>query len=194
MAVANQGQLRKRTEGNFVDSKMLTLILAMLSMIMIFAGFTSAYLVSKGDMPWLEIELPQAFTISTILIIFSSISMHWSYISAKKNEIRWIKVGLGITMLLGFGFLWSQLSAYEALVADKHYLVGNPASSYIYVISGTHAAHIIGGLVFLIATFVAAMRYKIHSKALRRIQMCTYFWHFLGGLWIYLYFFFQLNG
>ena len=73
------------------------------------------------------------------------------------------------------------------------FLVGNPSTSFIYIISGVHGVHIFAGLIALIATFAAALQYKVHSKAMLSIRMTSIFWHFLGILWIYLYLFLKYN-
>ena len=181
---------RQRT---FIDPKIFTLWIAMVSMAMIFAGLTSAYIVRKGDGLWLDITLPSFFAISTGVIAVSSVTVQFAHHFAKKNNIKLVQLLLGISSILGILFVYCQFKGYGQLIDNNYFLVGNPASSFIYVISGTHGVHLIGGLIFLIVTFISAMRYKIHSKAMRQITMCTTFWHFLGFLWIYLYFFFQMN-
>jgi cytochrome c oxidase subunit 3 len=79
------------------------------------------------------------------------------------------------------------------MVAQEIYFVGNSLGKYVYLLAGMHGVHIIVGIIFLFVTFVAAMRYKVHSKALQLITMCSIFWHFLDALWLFLYFFMVYN-
>ena len=73
------------------------------------------------------------------------------------------------------------------------FLVGNPSGSFVYVFSGLHLVHLLGGLGFLVVVFVDTLKFEVHSKNLLTIEMCTTYWHFLGGLWIYLYLFLVIN-
>ena len=95
--------------------------------------------------------------------------------------------------MLGFAFLIGQIQSWKQLVEMDVYFVGNPTGSFLYVLTGLHAIHIISGLVFLIIVIVSSFKLKIHSRSLIRIEMCTTYWHFLGGLWLYLFLFLKLN-
>ena len=176
-----------------VHPKEFTLWLSLVSMAMIFAAFTSAYIVRKGDGNWLNFELPSFFNYSTICIAISSLSMIWAHRSARTNELKNLNLALGLTTLLGLVFLVLQFMAYGQMVDAGLFLVGNPSTSFIYIISGVHGVHIFAGLIALIATFAAALQYKVHSKAMLSIRMTSIFWHFLGILWIYLYLFLKYN-
>ncbi len=173
--------------------KKFALWLFMVSVVMLFAAFTSAYVVKQSDGVWLDIELPSMFKYTSISVVISSVLMHASYICAKRNEIIKLKIALLLTTVLGFIFLVGQYAAWEQLVEDGVFFVGNPSGSFIYVLTGVHAFHLISGLIFLIVVTVAAYSYKVHSKAMLQIEMCTTYWHFLGGLWLYLYLFLNLN-
>lgn len=177
-----------------MDSKMLTLWIAMASMGMMFMGFTSAVIVKRGEFStWLTFELPDAFLTSTILVIASSITMWMASRAAKNNEITKLKITLSLTILLGIAFLVSQFLGYKQLVEGGIFLVGNPAGSFVYVISLVHAIHILAAIIALVVTFVASLKYKVHSKSMRGIQLSATFWHFVGILWIYLYVVLLLN-
>ncbi|MEQ9164824.1 MAG: cytochrome c oxidase subunit 3, partial [Fulvivirga sp.] len=71
--------------------------------------------------------------------------------------------------------------------------VGNPSGSFLYILSGLHGLHLVSGIIFLIIVLISTFKYRVHSKNLAQIQMCTTYWHFLGGLWIYLFVFLLLN-
>jgi cytochrome c oxidase subunit 3 len=173
--------------------KKFAMWLFMVSVVMLFAAFTSAYVVKQSDGVWLDFQLPALFDYTTAIIILSSLSMHWAVIAAKKNLIKMIRVALGITFVLGLLFLVGQLMAWGELVeADVHF-VGNAAGSFLYVLTGVHGLHLVSAVIFLIVVLYSAFQYKIHSKSLVQLEICATYWHFLGGLWLYLYLFLALN-
>ena len=160
---------------------------------MLFAAFTSAYIVRRGEGNWLIFDLPQAFTINIFVIMVSSVFMQLAYFAAKKDELTKLKTYLFITLGLGVAFAIIQWLGWKQLIAQNIYLVGNPSESFLYVISGMHLFHVILGIGFIVAVIVKAFKFRVHKKNLLSINMCTTFWHFLGLLWVYLYFFFLLN-
>jgi cytochrome c oxidase subunit 3 len=167
--------------------------LFIVSVMMMFAALTSAYIVKQADNNWLLFDMPDAFVYTSIVIVLSSVTMHWAYLSAKKDNISQAKAAVLSTFVLGIIFLIGQYQSWSELVEMDVYFVGNPAGSFIYVLTGLHGLHLISALIFLFIVFIAVFRYKVHSKRLNRIEMCTTYWHFLGGLWLYLYFFLLLN-
>jgi cytochrome c oxidase subunit III len=169
--------------------KKFALWLFLVTVFMIFAALSSAYIVRQSDGNWLLFELPNLFFMTTIMILVSSGTMHWAYLSVKKDNLETAKLAIGITTVLGVGFLIGQYLAWGEMVSGNIYLVGNPSGSFVYVISGLHGFHIVGGLVFLLIVLVSVFQLKIHSKNLLRIEMCATYWHFLGGLWLYLFVF-----
>jgi cytochrome c oxidase subunit 3 len=173
--------------------KKFALWLFMVSVVMLFAAFTSAYVVKQSDGVWLDFELPSMFDTTSVGIVISSIFMHLSFYFAKKDEIKKLRIALVATTIVGFGFLIGQYIAWEELVSQGVYFVGNPAGSFIYVLTGVHAFHLISGLIFLMVVVAQAFKYRVHSKSMVQIEMCTTYWHFLGGLWLYLYLFLTLN-
>jgi len=167
--------------------------LFLVSVVMIFISLSSAYIVKKSVGEWEYINFPPLFKITTAIIILSSVTMHFAYLSAKRNNIKNIRIGLGLTGILAIVFVVGQYMAWGQLVNSGHYFVGNPASSFIYVFTGLHIVHLLGALIFLFIVLGKAFKYKVHSKSMVRIEMCTTFWHFLGGLWLYLYLFLIFN-
>lgn len=170
--------------------------LFIVSIIMLFAALTSGYIVRQGDIlkEWLVFDLPSLFYWSTGVILLSSVTMHWAYLAAKRNEIRQVKIGLILTLLLGIAFLVVQVEGWGQLVESGVFFAGeksNPAGSFIYVISGLHLVHILAGLGFVAITLFRTMKSKVHSKSMNTIAMCMTFWHFLDLLWVYLFFFFM---
>lgn len=176
-----------------MNPKKFAMWLFIMSVVMIFASMTSAYIVRHAEGNWLFFELPQLFWVNTGIILVSSITMHWAYLSAKRDSLESVKIATIITTILGVAFLVGQYLAWGDLVANKVHLVGNPSGSFVYVISGLHGLHIVGGVVFLLILLNSTFKYKVHSKSLNQIEMCATYWHFLGGLWLYLFIFLLLN-
>lgn len=180
-----------------MNPKKFALWLFMVSVIMIFGALTSAYIVRQAEGNWLDFEMPTMFWITSTMILTSSVTMHWAYLSAKKDNHEMAKVAMTVTVILGVGFLIGQWLGWNELVANGIYLVGRESSgvsgSFMYVISGLHGVHVISGVIFLLVVLVNVFRLKIHSKKLSQIEMCTTYWHFLDGLWLYLFVFLLLN-
>ena len=158
-----------------------------------FAAFTSAYLVRRAEGNWIEFAIPAIFTYSTIVLIISSISMHWAYFAAKKDNFLQLRTAISITFALGIAFLIMQFLGWQQLTQQNIYLVGNPSGSFFYILSGLHGIHIISALIVLIFALVAAFKLDIHAKKLNQIEMCLTYWHFLDLLWIYLFVFLLYN-
>lgn len=176
-----------------MNPKKFALWLFIVSVCMVFASLTSAYIVRQAEGNWQIFELPPLFWITSVLILVSSFTMHGAYLAAKRDNLEMVKLSMIVTTILGIGFLVGQVLAWGELVANNVYFVGNPSGSFVYVLSGLHGLHIVGGVVFLLITLVAAFRYQVHSKNLSLIEMCTTFWHFLDALWLYLFVFLLLN-
>lgn len=160
---------------------------------MLFASLTSAYIVRQAEGNWLYFDLPATLYWTTAVILVSSVTMQMAYWAAKKDLLERVKVLVVITMGLGLVFLVGQWMAWLDLVNHSIHLVGNPSGSFLYIITGLHGLHIISALVYLVIVLVSAYRFKIHSRSLAQIEMCTTYWHFLGGLWLYLFIFLLLN-
>jgi cytochrome c oxidase subunit 3 len=169
--------------------KKFALWLFIVSVFMIFAALTSAYIVRQSDGNWVVFDLPNLFLLTTGIILVSSATMHWAYISVKKNNFESAKLAITITLLLGIGFLVGQYMAWGQLVENKIHLVGNPSGSFVYIISGLHGLHIVGGIVFLAVVMASIFKLKVHSNNLLRVEMCATYWHFLDVLWLYLFLF-----
>lgn len=171
-----------------VEPKKFVLWLLLVSSIMLFAGLTSAYIVRRGEGEWVYFELPTMFMLNTGVVLLSSLFMQWAYLSAKKDELLYTKIGLLVTIILGILFSIMQYWGWNQMVYNSIYFgFANPSGSFVYVITGLHIVHVIIGIVFLIVMFIQTLRFKVHKKALRGIAICNTYWHFVGILWIYLY-------
>ncbi|OEK01722.1 cytochrome oxidase subunit III [Roseivirga sp. 4D4] len=173
--------------------KKFALWLFIVTVVMIFAAFTSAHIVRQADGDWLIYDIPPMLWITSGIILTSSIFMQWAYIAAKRDKLEQVKLALSITTILGLAFLYGQFQAWGQLVDAGVFFVGNPAGSFMYVFTGIHAAHLISGVIYLLYMLISSFRYKVHAKNMLNMDMCTTYWHFLGGLWIYLFIFLLLN-
>ncbi|WP_017729944.1 cytochrome c oxidase subunit 3 [Nafulsella turpanensis] len=177
-----------------MSPKKFILWLFIVSIVMLFAAWTSAYIVAQAEGVGVPIELPSLFGYTSILLILSSISMHLAYRAAKRDQLNLLRIFSTITFILGVGFLAGQLLGFEQLVASNVYFVGGTAiDSFTFVLPFMHGVHIVAGLVFLLIVLVQSFRYKVHSKSMLSIELCATFWHFLDGLWLYLFLFLTFN-
>lgn len=173
--------------------KKFALWLFMGTVVMVFAALTSGYIVRQSEGNWAVFELPMEMWITTGIIVLSSITMHWAYIEAKRDNLESVKLAITITTILGILFLAGQFYVWSVLVDNHIHFVGNPSESFLYVLSGLHGLHIVSGVIFLIVVLFATFKYKVHSRNLNQLQMCASYWHFLDALWIYLFVFLLLN-
>lgn len=177
-----------------MNPRKFALWLFIVTIVMLFAALTSAYIVKQADGNWLSIQLPGIFAVNTIIIVLSSAAMVLAYAAARRNNFSGLRWALIATMVLGIAFLVGQYYSWSELVSRNVYFVSNYASgSFIYIFTGLHGLHLVSGLIFLAITLTSAFRLKIHSRNMDQLEMCATYWHFLGGLWIYLYFFLLLN-
>lgn len=196
-------------------AKRALLWFGIISILMLFAGLTSAYMVRQGEGKWVQFALPKLFIVSTVIILMSSVSMQWAVISARKNELKQLKIAVFITFLLGIGFVVFQYLAWSDLVSQGIYFVGrvkdittnftyvpagnenvneaaemgNVAASFLYVITGLHVAHLLGGILALSVVLVKSIRGWYSSSNYNGVVVCSIYWHFLDALWVYLFFF-----
>ena len=185
-----QNQEDKRKEKAFKSM----LMFGIFSIVMLFAGLTSAYIVSKGALSseekWNYIALPNVFAYSTFAIILSSIFAVFSLKNLKKNKLKNTKRYLMIALLLGIVFSVFQLQGWSQLVNEGHFFAGkdsNVAASFIYVLTGVHLAHLFAGLIVFGVLLYKLRINKYTSENNIGFKLGTWFWHFLGILWIYLY-------
>ncbi len=177
-----------------MNPKKFMLWLAIVSIIMMFAGWTSGYLVRKAEGRWHEFELPQIFWYSTGILLISSISMFFAVQAAKKDNFSTLKTAISITFVFGLAFLVTQVIGFSDLIKNQLYFAGSDvASSWIYVLVGLHAVHVFSGLIVLLISLTSSFKFTKESKNLTRIQLCATYWHFLDFLWLYLFLFLYFN-
>ena len=166
---------------------------SMISMTMMFAGLTSAYVVSRKRDDWVSFDLPDSFFISTALIILSSITFYWAKQSIKKANQNKTTLFLIATFVLGSAFIFFQLQGFNQLINSGLFFTGEQStvkSSFIYGITGAHIIHIIAGLIVVGVVFFKNLRGKYTSTNYLGLELGEIFWHFVDVLWIYLILFF----
>jgi len=166
---------------------------SMISMVMFFAGLTSAYVISMRRDDWVTFELPDAFYISTLLIILSSITISISQNLIKKDKRELSIAFLLITFALGIAFVWQQYAGFEDLRNAGLFFTGptsTVSTSFIIGITLMHAFHVFAGIIVLLVVIYNHFKYKYTSSDLLGLELGAIFWHFIDVLWIYLFFFF----
>lgn len=179
--------------------------LYIVSMVMIFAGLTSAMIVSYSDNlannSWMHFSMPIEFLFSTLIAAASSATLWWSHRAAKRNQYAQVRAGLWATLLLAVVFLTSQYIGFAELYdmgvrfIDNSQKIGtekrvyNVSGSFFLILVGMHALHIFAGLIVLLVQLVRALRYRINAQNNLGLFLTGIFWHALGALWLYLYIF-----
>lgn len=190
--------LKKR---NRIHPKKFAMYAGIGSIIMMFAGFTSAYIVRRAQGNWVEFALPFLFWISTLVILASSYTLVMAQRSAKKDDKVGYKKFLGYTLGLGWGFVVLQYLGWLQMQNIGMLLEGNPSGAFIYVISGMHALHVLGGIAFLTYFYIKTqlktdpikdLMASINPERYLGLELLATYWHFVGILWLYLLIFFSL--
>jgi cytochrome c oxidase subunit 3 len=181
-----------RSEATPDKAKVVTWFL-LIVVLMTFGGLAGAYIViaTNGVAEWRPFELPVQVWISTVLIIASSISYHFSQLSIYRNDHQKLRRYLTITTALGAAFISSQVIVWFELVGRGYYMSGNPYAGFFYIITGIHAAHVLGGVIALGAMYIRTSEATDHAPELeyRRnlARSVGWYWHFIGILWIALF-------
>ena len=167
---------------------------SMISMVMFFAGLTSAYVISMRRDDWVSFELPQAFYVSTFLIVLSSLTLQLSQYFIKTNKRQLSLVLVVLTFLLGVGFIWQQYVGFNQLKSIGLFFTGpesTVSTSFIIGITFLHVLHLLAGVIVLLVVMYNHFKYKYKSNDLLGFELGAIFWHFVDILWIYLFFFFS---
>lgn len=183
------------TENKRIHPHKFTMWVAMGSIVMMFAGLTSAYLVRRSLGNWQEFSLPLVFWYSTVAIVASSITMHLAVKSFKARERVRYRQMITATTLLGLAFAALQAFGFYQLHIQGVTLIkgSNPAASFLVIITGLHALHVIGGVVALLIIFFRAYQSRVKNYSVIPVEIVATYWHFVDALWIYLFIFFGLT-
>ncbi|MEN8776702.1 MAG: cytochrome c oxidase subunit 3 [Polaribacter sp.] len=166
---------------------------SMISMVMFFAGLTSAYVISMKRDDWVTFDLPDAFYMSTVLIVISSITLILSQRFLKQDKRQISLVLVIVTLILGIAFIWQQYVGFNELKNAGLYFTGpgsTVSTSFIIGITLMHVLHLIAGVFVLFIVIYNHFKYKYKPNDLLGFELGAIFWHFVDVLWIYLFFFF----
>ncbi len=156
---------------------------------MMFVALASSYIFLSGNEQWKSVRVPRTFLLSTVLIFASSVTLEQARRRMPidlRDYARWLL----LTLVLGIGFVFSQLVAWRQLVNEGVFLSSNPHSSFFYLFTGAHGLHLMGGMIALAYLTVRSRRLLLGVESEKRTEVtdavCLY-WHFMDGLWIALF-------
>jgi cytochrome c oxidase subunit III len=186
----------------------LGLFVALIPVLMLFVSFTSAYVVRQG-LPtldpqtnqmvkdWIPVKLPALLLVNTFILALSSVGMELARRQIKRQAQQELAVEtagsqsdmpwLTTALILGLAFLFGQWTAWKQLAASGFYVATSPSSSFVYLLTGTHAVHLIGGVLVLCAAGMASL---VGVSLVRRsivVDITAWYWHFMSGVWIYIF-------
>lgn len=171
-------------------AKKMMLWFGIVSLIMGFAGWTSAYIVSSKREDWVsDLELPSAFFISTVIIILSSIAYFSAKKAVSKDNQKMGTILLLITLALGITFISLQFVGFSQMLESGYYFTGptsNIKMSYVFLLAAVHIAHVVAGLITLLVVLVQQLRNKYTPENMLGMELGATFWHFLDFIWVYL--------
>lgn len=163
------------------------------SIVMMFAGLTSAYIVRHAQGSWVYFKMPYTFWVSTAVIFASSVTMHLGVKAFKQRAMSRFKGLISLTLVLGILFTVLQWVGFNQLYGHNIRVDGNPSESFLFIIAGLHLLHILGGIIALIIVFFRAFRTRIKVYNATGLEIMATYWHFVDVLWIYLFVFFLAN-
>ena len=171
---------------NKIHPHKFTLWVGIGSIMMMFAGLTSAYIVKRNQANWLTFELPNAFWYSTAAIVLSSLTIFMATNAFKERAMNRYRTLVAATLVLGVLFILLQLVGFRQLWQQGITLTANVSYSFLYIIVGIHAAHVIGGVIALIVMSLKAFSNKVRNYSTVPVELISTYWHFVDILWIYL--------
>ncbi|MEJ2585494.1 MAG: cytochrome c oxidase subunit 3 [Robiginitalea sp.] len=178
-------------------AKKMMLWFGIVSLLMSFAGWTSAYIVSSSREDWMQdYQIPKAFWFSTGIIVLSSLTYWLAKRAVSQNRQSRGTLLLGVTLLLGGAFILSQLQGFSEMIGLGYYFTGptsNITLSYIFLIATVHILHVVAGLISLMVVFFKQSRGKYGPGRMLGMELGITFWHFLDALWVYLILFFYFT-
>jgi cytochrome c oxidase subunit 3 len=175
---------------NKIHPHKFTLWVGLGSVIMMFAGLTSAYIVKGAQPEWDTVEIPALFYYSTVVIIVSSITIQLAVKAFKERNMRLYRRLVSVTAVLGTAFIVLQTLGFSQLWQAGEQLRGSGAGQFLYIIFGLHGLHVLGGVIALLVIFVKAYASRIRNYNPVTIELASTYWHFVDLLWIYLFVFF----
>jgi len=167
------------------------------SIVMMFAGLTSAYIVKKSQANWLDFDLPNIFVVSTVVILLSSFTIQMAVKKHKEQQENQYRGFLSVTAILGILFIILQIQGFQQLQANNIALTGarsNSAGSFLFVITLLHLLHVLGGVIALIGVSMKSFSAKNNLNNDLPVKLISNYWHFVDILWVYLFVFLHWVG
>lgn len=170
------------------NSYRLGTLFALGSIIMLFIAFTSAYIYRQGiSFDWKPLDAPPILWFNTAVLLVSSATFELSRRALRREAYGAFQRGLSLTTGLGIVFLLGQYEAWRELAAQGIYLGTNPHSSFFYLLTGAHAVHLMGGVIALGVVLIGAWRHRHTATERIAVDCAAIYWHFMDGLWVYLF-------
>jgi cytochrome c oxidase subunit 3 len=174
------------TTRNKIHPHKFTLWVGIGSIVMMFAGLTSAYIVKRNQANWTTFELPVEFWYSTAAIILSSLTLHLASKAFNERQMSRYRTLATVTLVLGAIFLVLQVVGFTHLWNNGFTLQANVSFSFLYVIVGLHGLHVLGGVIALIVLSLKAYSKKVRNYSRIPLELVSTYWHFVDLLWLYL--------
>jgi len=184
--------VKQKAPAKKINAKKFAMWIAIGSIIMMFGGFTSAYIVRRSQGNWFKFDLPFVFYISTVAILLSSLTLWLAVRCFKKRSMAMHKRLVLVTVILGIAFAVLQYIGFKDLFAHISWS-NNVALQYIIVIVGMHALHVIGGVIALLIMFAHTFNNRLKIYSSTGLEIISTYWHFVDILWIYLLLFFLIT-
>lgn len=171
--------------GVFGDTRFVGLLAFLGTVTMLFVGFTSSYMLRRSSPDWAPVSAPHLLWVNTALLAASSLALEWARRALRAYDAQVTQRAFGVVGLLGLGFVFGQFGAWRQLADAGVFMATNPHSSFFYMLTGVHVLHVAGGLAWYAALAVALGRGRVTLGG-DGLGLFALYWHFLGGLWLYL--------
>ena len=175
-----------------VSKGRIGLWLLLSGIVMLFGGFSSSYIVLRGVPGWQNVAIPPVLWVTTIILLASSVTIEFTRRSVRQGQHGATKKWIVATGVLGFAFLGGQLVAWQQMVNAGVYLPSTLHSSFLYILTGAHALHLLGGIGGLTYLLTQTLRNRYTTADHEPVSLCATYWHFMDGLWVYLFLMFVL--
>ncbi len=173
-------------EGRLPSGRIVVWLL-LAAVTMMFVAFTSSYVIHRAQVPSVAVPLPGLLWLNTLLLLASSATLEWGSAEFRRGSAAPGRRALVATLALGLGFVAGQVAAWTRLAAAGVFLHSSPHSSFFYLLTGVHGLHLLGGVVALAVVLSRARAASEAGQALRAVGPAATYWHFMGGLWVYLF-------
>ena len=170
------------------DQIKLGLWMFLATVTMLFAAFTSAYVVRRSGSDWRHVALPSILWLNTLVLAASSVALEAGRLRGERGRWSSACAAVALAFLLGVAFVGGQYAAWRQMVAAGVYLPTSPHSSFFYMLTAVHATHVVAALVVLAWAGVATIRGSRNPRTwAARMTLCRTFWHYLGAVWLFLF-------